>query len=110
MKFGEIDLRNIRDRKYSNLENNRSAYQYGNYLIDKEIGFMKIGTEKSKTYEPKKGDIVIFDKTDKHKDGHMAMFDGINWISDFKQKDIWGGNIRQENPSYIIYRNPKWVE
>lgn len=39
-------------------------------------------------YIPKKGDIVIFPKVDNHPYGHIAMWTGEQWISDFKQKDI----------------------
>ena len=47
------------------------------------------------------------DKTEKHPDGHMAMYDGKEWKSDFNQNDMWGGSIRNENPSYKIYSNSR---
>jgi hypothetical protein len=61
-------------------------------------------------YKNKNGDVVVFDKTTNHENGHIAMFDGDQWISDFKQNDMWGGSIRKEAPSYKIYRNPLWQE
>ena len=39
-------------------------------------------------YIPEKGDIVIFPKVDNHHYGHIAMWTGEQWISDFKQKNI----------------------
>ena len=54
--------------------------------------------------------MVIFQATEKHTDGHMVMFNGKQWVSDYKQRDMWGGNIRQEAPSYTIYRHPDWNE
>ena len=37
--------------------------------------------------------------------GHIAMHDGTVWISDFKQRDMWGGpTARKVKPSYVIYR------
>ena len=92
-----------------------SAYQHGEPL--KDSGFKSIKNYEHKdgdTYEmperyvPKKGDVSVLDKTEKHRDGHMAMYNGEQWKSDFKQKDMWGGSIRDENPSYTIYRNPDW--
>ena len=91
-----------------------SAYRYGGYL-EKE-GFKPIENYehkdgdkygKPKNYIEKKGDIVVFDKTEKHPDGHMAMYDGKEWKSDFNQNDMWGGSIRNENPSYKIYSNSR---
>lgn len=34
------------------------------------------------------GDIVVFRAVDKHPHGHIAMWNGRQWISDFKQKSI----------------------
>lgn len=42
---------------------------------------------------PQKGDIYIITKTASHKYGHIAGYDGNQWISDFKQK------------SHVIYRD-----
>ena len=36
----------------------------------------------------KKGDVVIFFKTKKHIYGHMEMWSGSQWISDFKQRSF----------------------
>jgi hypothetical protein len=36
------------------------------------------------------------------------MFNGKQWVSDFKQRDMWGGSARQYAPSYVIYRLPHW--
>ena len=39
-------------------------------------------------YIPEKGDIVVFPKVNNHPYGHIAMWTGEQWISDFKQKNI----------------------
>jgi len=42
-----------------------------------------------------------------HPDGHMAMYDGTQWISDFKQdglKPYPGSDYVKAAPSYVIYR------
>lgn len=37
--------------------------------------------------------------------GHIAAFDGKNWISDFVQRDFWAGpGYRKQRPSYVVYR------
>jgi hypothetical protein len=37
--------------------------------------------------------------------GHMAMFDGTIWISDFRQRTMYPGpGYRRMNPPYKIYR------
>lgn len=37
--------------------------------------------------------------------GHMAIYDGTTWYSDFRQRDMWGGpGYRSAQPTYKIYR------
>lgn len=37
--------------------------------------------------------------------GHMTMYDGSNWYSDFRQKSMYpGGGYRVARPAYKIYR------
>lgn len=62
-------------------------------------GFVQIPKE---NYTPKKGDIVVFEKTEKHIWGHIAMYSGKNWISDFKQKTIF---VYKDKVNYNIYRH-----
>ena len=58
-----------------------SAYMYHTNRILSDIGFKQIskGT-------PKKGDIYVEDRTSSHVHGHIAIYDGSNWVSDFIQK------------------------
>ena len=65
-----------------------------------------------------KGDVALIDgfSADPAKgiakgssDGHLAMFDGKIWISDFKQtgsSPYPGSNYRKAAPSITIYRHP----
>jgi hypothetical protein len=60
------------------------------------------------SYTPEKGDIVVIQPYKPHPkdDGHMAAYDGNQWISDFKQRDLWGGqDYRRIRPPYEIYRH-----
>jgi hypothetical protein len=125
---GGVDLQSIRDTKYSNLTNKTHAYQYGNYLVDDKAGFKKvfIHDKNRKTLKPKdlgyqKGDVIVFQNTVKHKYGHMQMYNGSQWVSDFRQLNAGksenmgmgfcaGPGYREKEPSYAIYRNFDWQE
>ena len=57
--------------------------------------------------KPQKGDVVVFQAIEGHKDGHVAMFDGRKWISDNKQDSIYAASIYEDNRvPYVIYRRP----
>jgi type VI secretion system secreted protein VgrG len=78
-----------------------SAKNYGPFLDKK--GFAKVPAE---NYVPQKGDVVViqpYKGGSEH--GHIAMYDGQQWVSDFKQKDMWGGSgYRNNKPPHQIYR------
>jgi hypothetical protein len=59
-------------------------------------------------YTPKQADIVVMQSTSQSKDGHIAEYDGKNWVSDFVQREFWpGDSFRREKPAFTIYRrNP----
>jgi type VI secretion system secreted protein VgrG len=75
------------------------AKNYGATLIG--VGFTALTTE-----APAKGDVaVIQNYTGGHIAGHICMYSGTQWISDFKQRDMWGGpGYRKAQPAYVIYR------
>ncbi len=76
-----------------------SAKDYGSYL--KTAGFAaNLGDDVLP------GDIVVIQSPNaKHPDGHIAMYDGTRWISDFYQNDFWGGpTYRLDQPSHKFYR------
>ncbi len=54
------------------------------------------------------GDVVIIQGASSIKEGHMAMFNGSVWVSDYKQSAAVypGGAFDREKPSYRIYRHP----
>ena len=54
----------------------------------------------------KKGDVVVIQGIPGHLHGHMAMFDGDQWVSDFKQRSLYPGEgYRHAMPSYVVYRH-----
>ncbi|QRN55947.1 CHAP domain-containing protein [Dyella caseinilytica] len=56
---------------------------------------------------PQKGDVVVIQPAPGHTDGHVAIYDGQHWISDFKQLHglYPGPSYRNSQPSYKIYRH-----
>lgn len=75
------------------------AYQYGPYLTN--AGFKSIG--QAGCSAPKKGDVVVFQPIPGHTSGHIAMFNGSQWVSDFKQQSIFVA-AGYQNGSYACYR------
>lgn len=77
------------------------AKDYGPYLT--KAGLKAVAT---KDYTPAKGDIVVIQSyAAKDPAGHIAMYDGKQWVSDFKQRDIWAGpGYRIHKPAMQVYR------
>ncbi len=59
------------------------AEGYDTFLI--KNGFTKIDPSST----PQMGDIVVFEPVDGHEAGHIAMYNGKIWISDFKQDSMF---------------------
>jgi type VI secretion system secreted protein VgrG len=82
------------------------AKDYGSYLL--KWGFVKIPAT---NYVPQAGDIVVIQPNaltgtgHLSQYGHIAGYDGTNWVSDFVQRDMWGGPYRNDGLSYQIYRS-----
>jgi hypothetical protein len=78
-----------------------SAKDYGPLLV--RLGFFAIAES---LYSAVKGDIAVIQGTSKSAHGHVQVFDGHQWISDFKQPDFWPGpSYRNEKPSHLVYRH-----
>lgn len=77
-----------------------SAHNYGGPLT--AAGFYRVAG-----VHPAKGDVVVIQPIPHHPDGHMAMYDGNIWISDFKQYHGFypGQDYRNAQPPYQIYRH-----
>ena len=84
------------------IERTEAAKNYGKSY--EKIGFKKIFSypaNKKEDYKPINGDICII-QYDPY--GHICMKTEKGWISDFYQKDMYGGKIRDKNPNFDIYR------
>lgn len=83
------------------------AYQYGPYLT--KAGFTSVlsGTYKSGMGTPagvQKGDVVVFQPVTGHTAGHIAIFDGSSWVSDYRQVRMSSNDADYNGGSYAIYR------
>jgi len=56
------------------------------------------------SYNPQVGDVVVFDKTSQHPFGHIEMYDGHQWVSDFMQHGFSPYRNSSATPSFTIYR------
>ncbi|HGW5056739.1 TPA: hypothetical protein ACNH5O_000051 [Citrobacter koseri] len=80
--------------------NTGHAKDYGSLLM--HAGFRPVSPYES----PRAGDVVILQPYEGgNPSGHMAIFDGQDWYSGFKQRDMWAGpGYRAAKPQYTIYR------
>ena len=62
-----------------------SAYMYHSNGILKKAGFGLVSTSMS-GYSPQPGDVCVIGRFNNHKHGHICIYDGKNWISDFVQR------------------------
>ena len=65
------------------------------------MGFNEI---ESDHYSPVKGDVVVFPHEEDHIFGHIAMYNGRQWVSDFKQHGFFVAHV-YKNSNYRIYRH-----
>lgn len=63
-----------------------SAYMYHTNGILKNAGFGLVSTSMS-GYSPQPGDVCVVGRFNNHKHGHICIYDGKNWISDFIQRN-----------------------
>ena len=85
---------------------NGHAMTYYNEKKLEIAGFTKIGDDIN-SIGLKKGDIVAFAAVKGHSYGHIAMWNGEQWVSDFKQKSFWVAPQYEKEKKYVLYR---WIE
>lgn len=75
-----------------------SAKDYGPFLTYK--GFTEVPDG-----DYQKGDIAVIESFKNNPHGHIEMYNGENWVSDFVQKTFYpGSSYRKVKPNYKIYR------
>jgi|GEM_PF-4206417 len=93
LKAGGVDLK----------DHPVSADQYGSYL--ERSGFVQLTPNPAAGYDAKPGDIAVFGRLTATGSGHIQIFDGKNWISDFRQNGFWPSHAyREGDKGYKIYR------
>jgi hypothetical protein len=81
------------------LQRHTSAKDYGSSL--QHDGFVALMGD-----DYRRGDVVVIQPIAGHPHGHMAMYDGEQWVSDFKQRTLYPGeSYRAHKPSYVVYRH-----
>ncbi|WP_374580587.1 hypothetical protein [Pseudoduganella sp.] len=70
------------------------------------LGYREIPVKDPDAFPFQSGDIVVLQPyKGGNPAGHIAGFDGKDWISDFIQRDFWcGPGYRKERPPYAVYR------
>lgn len=76
-----------------------SAYLYNDFLPI--LGYSAV----EMPYKP--GDVVVFMPTGNRKYGHIAIYTGEGWVSDFKQKSFYVHSDYLKSKDYIVYRKEK---
>ena len=92
------------------------ACKYGPFLLRKE--FNQINITDPNDYTPIKGDIVVFDTypgQPKYPAGHIQMYNGEKWVSDFVQRRFWPGTAyendykkRKEEKREVNFKIFRW--
>jgi len=85
-----------------------AAKDYDTYLTKKKFYLLE-NISDLENYKPMKGDIAVFvafqGSNKFHQYGHIQMYNGEKWVSDFTQRGFWaGGDYRKFKPSFKIYR------
>ena len=63
-----------------------SAYMYHTNGVLSKMGFNLVHSGLS-GFKPQKGDVCVINRFGKHVHGHICIYDGRNWISDFVQRN-----------------------
>ena len=68
-----------------------------------QAGFTKISND----MQPQVGDVVVYNRTSNRPHGHIQIFDGRDWVSDFRQNSIspYSGTY-----SYTTWRDSQYVD
>jgi len=74
-------------------------------LTLERLGFHEITVDDPDNFIFMSGDVMVMEPHTGSTAGHVAGYDGKNWVSDFVQRDCWAGpKYRKEKPHYAVYR------
>ncbi|MBX9579783.1 MAG: hypothetical protein K2X87_05695 [Gemmataceae bacterium] len=98
-----IDTRQAIEAGGVTLARHNSAKDYGGSLT--AVGFVALGPA-TPAAGYAKGDVAVIDGFAGHAHGHLQMYDGTRWISDFEQNGFWPGSAYAKNqPAFVVYRH-----
>lgn len=80
-----------------------SAYQYANGTLA-SAGFKKLDNA---TYKPQVGDIAVFNRTSRNPHGHIQIYDGSQWVSDFVQPKF---SPYSQHEGYTVWRDSRYMD
>lgn len=92
LQAGGLDVRN----------NPVAARDYGPFL--RARGFVEVSGDDFMA-----GDVAVMrafrGRSKNHPYGHVQMYNGEQWVADFKQSGFWPGrDYREATPDYVVYR------
>lgn len=79
-----------------------SAYMYANGTLA-SAGFVKLSNN---NYQPQVGDVAVFNRTAKNPHGHIQIYDGKQWVSDFRQPKF---SPYSQHNGYTVWRDARFV-
>lgn len=80
-----------------------SAYQYAHGTLA-SAGFTKINSD---NYEPQVGDVVVFNRTSRNPHGHIQIYDGSQWVSDYRQTKF---SPYSQHNGYTVWRDTRYTD
>lgn len=78
-----------------------SAKDYGPNL--ERAGFRSVAANGTPGYAPERGDVAVFGAVPGHRHGHIAMYDGGQWVSDYRQQGFYA-NQAYRGGQWTVYR------
>ena len=88
------------------LERHTYARDYGSSL--EGVGFNRVADQSSLgDYAPQRGDVIVFQPPAGRTEGHMQMYNGAQWVSDFRQPGANGGfypGRSYRDVPFVVYR------
>ncbi|WP_350560051.1 CHAP domain-containing protein [Psychrobacter sp. CAL346-MNA-CIBAN-0220] len=82
---------------------NPSAYQYATRGTLANAGFSKISND----MPTQVGDVIVYDRSSSRPHGHIQIFDGADWVSDFRQNGI---SPYSGVHAYTTWRDSQYVD
>lgn len=83
---------------------NPSAYQYATRGTLAQAGFVKLSND---NYQPQVGDVAVFNRSSRNPHGHIQIYDGSQWVSDFRQNKF---SPYSTHNGYSVWRDGRYLD